>query len=625
MSIRFKVILPYLLLTLIVAITGVYVVTRFVSNSLSERLTNQLLEAGRVVSDDVARQEIKHIESARIIAFTRGFGAALYNGDSSAVAALAKPVSAGLDVENVIIVDTQGKELLHFIKKSDGSFLEASKQMGAYSLPFVRNLLVANDPAGPPQRGLGLNPLDNRYYYFTTIPVAYNNELAGVVVIGTSLDKLLPFLKVTSLADVIIYAENGQAIATTLGEQNTDAAFLKTLSIPADEYSRIVNASESVSGQSFDVDGRLYSLARSSLRVSNDALGAFAVVLPQNYVQQSGLLSRNTYVVIFTIAMICVVLIGYIISRLIINPIYSLMNTSHAIAGGDLTQRTGLRGSDEIGTLANTFDEMTERLQQRTLELERTNRILEQMDRTKVSFIDVAAHELRTPLTLLKGYSQMLEIKAKNDPELEQMTKGILEGTDRMAEVVNSMLDVSRIDNKTLKILPENVHIAQVIARVQKTFGESLKERNLTLIKDGIENLPVIQADPDLLYKAFYHLVMNAIKYTPDGGKITISGHTLNGNSEAPGIEVIVSDTGIGIDPQYHDLVFEKFFQTGEVLMHSSGKTKFKGGGPGLGLAIAHGIVEVHHGKIWVESPGHDEEKNPGSSFHMRLPLQGAK
>jgi signal transduction histidine kinase len=137
--------------------------------------------------------------------------------------------------------------------------------------------------------------------------------------------------------------------------------------------------------------------------------------------------------------------------------------------------------------------------------------------------------------------------------------------------------------------------------------------------------LPVIQADPDLLYKVFYHLVMNAIKYTPDGGKIMISGHSLNDNSEGPGIEVIVSDTGIGIDPQHHELVFEKFFQTGEVLMHSSGKTKFKGGGPGLGLAIAHGIIEVHHGKIWVESPGHDEEKNPGSSFHIRLPLSGAK
>jgi signal transduction histidine kinase len=78
---------------------------------------------------------------------------------------------------------------------------------------------------------------------------------------------------------------------------------------------------------------------------------------------------------------------------------------------------------------------------------------------------------------------------------------------------------------------------------------------------------------------------------------------------------------GIGIDPQYHELVFEKFYQTGEVLLHSSGKTKFKGGGPGLGLAISRGIVNAHHGRIWLESPGHNEGINPGTTVYVRLPV----
>ncbi len=95
MSIRFKVILPYLLLTLIVAVTGTYVVTRLVSSSLSERLSNQLLEAGHVVSDTMARQEIKHLEAARVLAYTRGLGEALRAGDADQVMLLAKPARAG--------------------------------------------------------------------------------------------------------------------------------------------------------------------------------------------------------------------------------------------------------------------------------------------------------------------------------------------------------------------------------------------------------------------------------------------------------------------------------------------------------------------------------------------------
>ena len=104
MSIRLKVILPYLILTLIVAVTGVYVVTRLVANSLSERLTNQLLEAGRVVSDGIARQEIKHLEVARIVAYTRGVAEAMDASDSAQVVTLAKPIAVGLDAENLIII-----------------------------------------------------------------------------------------------------------------------------------------------------------------------------------------------------------------------------------------------------------------------------------------------------------------------------------------------------------------------------------------------------------------------------------------------------------------------------------------------------------------------------------------
>ena len=97
----------------------------------------------------------------------------------------------------------------------------------------------------------------------------------------------------------------------------------------------------------------------------------------------------------------------------------------------------------------------------------------------------------------------------------------------------------------------------------------------------------------------------------------------IDGHTQKAQVEIAVKDSGIGIDPQNHQLVFEKFYQTGEVLLHSSGKTKFKGGGPGLGLAISRGIVNAHRGRIWLESPGFDEVKNPGTTVFVQLPVSG--
>jgi signal transduction histidine kinase len=438
------------------------------------------------------------------------------------------------------------------------------------------------------------------------------------------LDTLLSTLKSTSLADLTFYGENGLALGTTLAERGNDPGFLKTLNIAPDLYQAVINSENIVNGENFITDGRWYSLARGSLRVSGDRLGAFSVILPLDFVVTSGAISRNTYIILFAIAMIVVILVGYLISRLIINPLYSLMRTSQAIAGGDLTQRTGVRSKDEIGTLANTFDEMTDRLEERSIELERANHILEQMDKTKESFISVSAHELRTPLTLIQGYSQMLQVKTGQYPDLKQIAKGLVEGSDRMAEVVNNMLDVTRIDSNMLKPMLDKIQISRIMLRVREIFQAALEERKLTLVTDGLDQLPDVPADPDLMYKVFYHLVMNAIKYTPDGGQITVSGKVVE---ETPGkreMEIVVSDTGIGIDSQHHELVFEKFYQTGELKLHSSGRTKFKGGGPGLGLAIVHGIIEAHHGRVWVESAGHDEKNYPGSRFYLRLPMYGA-
>lgn len=624
MSIRFKVILPYLLLTLIVAVTGAYIVTRLVSSSLNERLENQLVEAGRVVSDTMARQEIRQLEAARLIAYTRGLGEAVRAGDSDRVRALAQPAAGGLNVESLMMFDVQGQETLHLLKQLDGTLPPVTQPESPATLGMIESLLAENNPGSLPQRALALDKVDGRYYYFTAIPVVVENQVVGVAVVGTSLHTLLTQLKSTALADVILYGENGQAIASSLGGAGTEMLYQRTISISPEEYQQIIVQNEIVHGKNLSADGRSYSLARGPLKIGEDSIAVFAVVLPSDFVVQSGALNRNFYIVLYSAAMLAVILIGYFVARLIINPLAKLVRTSHAIAGGDLNKRTEIESKDEIGVLASTFDQMTDHLQQRTLELEKTNRILEQMNQAKMRFIHVAAHELRTPLTSINGYAQLMQIKSQENEDLTKYSNGIQEGSSRMVEIIDNMLDVSRIDMNQLEMQLSEIEIQPVIEKVSSIFHAALQERNISLTTTGLANLPVLCADKDLLYKVFYHVIGNAIKYTPDGGSITVSGRRIEGYTQGE-IEIVVRDTGIGIDPENQELVFEKFYQTGEVLLHSSGKTKFKGGGPGLGLAIARGIVNAHHGRIWLESPGYDETTSPGTTVFVRLPVDGPK
>lgn len=279
---------------------------------------------------------------------------------------------------------------------------------------------------------------------------------------------------------------------------------------------------------------------------------------------------------------------------------------------------------DKISRFTQQLEDM---VRERTEAVQVAYLQLEQLDKVKSDFIQIAAHELRTPLTILRGYSQMLLI----DPDIKensghlQLVSGIHSGAIRLHEIINSMLDVTKIDNRALELYPEPLAIASLIQLVYQEFAEPIAERNLTLGMENLNALPAIEADPDALPKVFHHLITNAIKYTPDGGKITITGRAVtNGPDElrSKGIELVVGDTGIGIDPEFHELIFTKFYQTGELSRHSTGKTKFRGAGPGLGLAIAKGIVEAHRGKIWVESPGHNPEICPGSNFYIFLPLR---
>jgi signal transduction histidine kinase len=276
-----------------------------------------------------------------------------------------------------------------------------------------------------------------------------------------------------------------------------------------------------------------------------------------------------------------------------------------------------------IDIIRITLDRMRANDHMAIADLQRTNNVLRQLDRNKLDFIQVAAHELRTPLTVLKGYVKVLSSfpDIKTNAALGEVIDGIIKGSDRIHEVVNLMLDITRIDAETLKVAALPVPLKRIINDLVHGFAKAAEERKIEITVEHDTDTPGIYGDPTLIQKALFHLVVNALKYTPDGGKVIISTRPGMIDDELHGVEIAVRDTGIGLDSEHHELVFEKFYQVGRVAIHSSGKTTFKGGGPGLGLAIVRGVARAHGGKVWVASLGHDETTFPGSTFYLQLPI----
>ena len=288
-----------------------------------------------------------------------------------------------------------------------------------------------------------------------------------------------------------------------------------------------------------------------------------------------------------------------------------------------------------IDIIRITLDRIRDNDRRMIEDLQKTNKVLRQLDRNKLEFIMIAAHELRTPLTVLNGNVNLLRSfpETQANPTLSEVTDGIVKGTNRMHKVVNMMLDLTRIGSETLQVGSLPVPLQRIINDLGVDLEQAAAERQIQFVVTHGEGTPKIKGDPPLIQKAIYQLMVNAIKYTPDGGRIHITTRPAMMDDGSPGVEIAVRDRGIGLDAEHHDLIFEKFYQVGKVALHSSGKTTFKGGGPGLGLALVRGVARAHGGKVWVESAGHDEVNLTGSTFYMLLPLvppamppqQGAK
>jgi PAS domain S-box-containing protein len=382
-SIGTKIILPYLLLTLVVAGVGAYVVTNLVTSSMQERFNNQLLDAGRVVSESMVRYEKDRLEVLRAVAGTQGVSESLAAGDRGTLAGLVPQIVANSNTDAVELLDANGIEVYGWQRPPGQNGGVAEERFGAdfSQLEDVRLVLDGFvDQSGEKRALLSQTPYG--LMIFTLGPVYRGGEQVGAVMIGTYVHEMVVDLTESAVAKVTLYERDGVVIDTTLGggqegvagslqespeQYDTIVALLQEL---PNRYQMVVaRAEDQVPLREVDILGQKYVLAYGDWRLRGQSFGLFSVALPSNFIVSTAATSRNLLSLIFSAATVAVITIGFTIAQRIIRPLHRLVETSTAVAAGDLGQRTGIQSKDEIGSLASSFDVMTERLAERNRQL----------------------------------------------------------------------------------------------------------------------------------------------------------------------------------------------------------------------------------------------------------------
>jgi PAS domain S-box-containing protein len=228
---------------------------------------------------------------------------------------------------------------------------------------------------------------------------------------------------------------------------------------------------------------------------------------------------------------------------------------------------------------------------------------LKEIDTLKSDFVSTVSHDLRSPLTLMRGYATMLEMAGSLSDQQKNYVKMILQGVDNMSKLVSNLLDLGRIDFG-VGLQVESIPVLDILERVTNSLQMQSKEKQISLGVEIPKDMPhAIEADQALLHQALYNLVENGLKYTPEGGEVTVHLQT-----SASALTFAVQDSGIGIPKGDMPRLFEKFYR-------GTNREALAQRGTGLGLAIVKSIAERHGGKVWVES-----ELGKGSIFYLQIP-----
>ena len=309
------------------------------------------------------------------------------------------------------------------------------------------------------------------------------------------------------------------------------------------------------------------------------------------------------------------------VAQRVVRPLEALRNGVERIGRGDMNARLELKTGDEIEVLAEEFNRMAANLREaysglekkvgeRTRELAVANERLKELDRMKSDFVSHVSHELRTPLTAIKGAVDLVlrEIAGPlTEKQVHYLTR-VRSNTQHLAGLINDLLDLSKIESGKIEVKANPVSLDGLVHEAAEALRPVAAEKVIALETTNCEPSILVWADRDKINQVLMNLIGNAIKFTPVQGRVTVSASRNGGES----IQVSVSDTGPGVPADEREKIFAKFYQIAEVNGENSK-------GTGLGLAIAKALVELHGGKIWVES-----EEGRGSTFSFTLPVSGS-
>jgi len=337
------------------------------------------------------------------------------------------------------------------------------------------------------------------------------------------------------------------------------------------------------------IEDLLTGLASSTLQQTNDLIG-------QN--RNAFTASRNLFIGVAVVSVLAALLLGYLLSRSVIAPIRAVQSRVAAIAAGDFSGHVEVRRQDELGTLAADVNQMND-------ELGRLYRELETVSRHKSEFLANMSHELRTPLNAIIGFSDVLseQMFGELNPKQLEYVEDITSSGRHLLAVVNDILDLSKVEAGQMELHPSLFSLRAVLENGLAIIGERATRNGITLRLDVDVKRDVIEADERTVKQVLFNLLSNAVKFTPSGGHVTVSAR-----DDPAGVRIAIADDGAGIAREDQERIFDTFQQVGKA---ATGVQE----GTGLGLPLARRFVELHGGRLTVES-----EPGRGSTFTVYLP-----
>ncbi len=598
-ALRGKILL-FTVLPVVTLVTGaLWMVNHNISGQVQRGIRDNLLRSSAVLENMLGSESRQLSIHGRVIARDPHFLSVFAlrnlhaNGRAQAhVAAVARSFNSITSSDVFEILDARGAFVV---------------SVGARSLdPRVRRGLARPALTGTPKSGLV--SLQNAQYLMTATPVENGKGVVGVLLLGSRIGMTLAQqLHAFTRSEVTFFSGQGQTVSTLRRPEDRAA------------LGAAISAVEQSSGLTIPPNEVL------EVRTPQDIYLTVARQLPQTlpgdrqiYVMQRPLAQEVVFlrkmraglVQLGVLALLVALLAGLVVAERILAPVRRLVRGAEEMEVGNYEYPLDLSNRDEIGYLATRFDEM--RRQQRAYVSS-----LEEAARVKTEFITVASHELRTPISVVQGYEQLMRDGQLGPITLEQRAalESIARSVTDLTRIAENATRMAQIQGERLILAREPHEVSNLIEEAVQTACAEAPRRRLRISASVEPGIGRVNVDGPRFVHAVANLVRNGIRFTPDGGEVSVTARR-----DGDWIEVAVRDTGVGIPREKQAYVFGRAHLMRDWKHHhSSGTLEFNSAGLGLGLSVALGIVEAHGGTIILDS-----EPGRGSTFCVRVPVDAA-